>query len=370
MMDCGPAALQALVAGFGVAVNYGRLREACQTSVDGTSISTMDEIASFLGLDTEETMLPIDHLLVPEAHALPAIVVVKTPNGNHHFVVVWSVWGPWIQVMDPAQGRHWVRRSVFVDRLYLHYERVTAAAWRSWVAEREFLDTLDTRLAALGIARPDPGAAVRRGAGEPSLGAHGRARRRHAHDRLARREWHRRAPARCAWRSSSGRSSGAPDGQYPLIVREYGAPGDRLPLEGDVEEPCCACGAWCSCAPGRRDPSARPRPPRTVRSPRSARPAEAPPRPPARLHGGRRPRRRRDAGRARRRVDRATRSGRERTLLGLLVADGLATPAVLGMALVVSAALVTVNAILLRGILEVGQQLGLPSQRTAADGRP
>ena len=105
MMDCGPAALQALVAGFGMSVNYGRLREACQTSVDGTSISTMDEIANFLGLDSEEMMLPADHLLLPEARALPAIVVVKTPNGNNHFVVVWSVSGRWVQIMDPAEGR-------------------------------------------------------------------------------------------------------------------------------------------------------------------------------------------------------------------------------------------------------------------------
>src|SRR5207244_12946667 len=69
-------------------VNYGRLREACQTSVDGTSITMMDEIGKFLGLDCEEMMLPADHLLLPEAGALPAIVVTRTPNGNNHFVVV------------------------------------------------------------------------------------------------------------------------------------------------------------------------------------------------------------------------------------------------------------------------------------------
>src|SRR5262249_49542366 len=55
-----------------------------------------------------------------------------------------------------------------------------------------------------------------------------------------------------------------------------------------------------------------------------------------------------------------------RTLLGMLVADGITTPMVLGMVLVMSAALITVNAILLRGVLELGQQLGLPSQRAAA----
>jgi predicted double-glycine peptidase len=155
MMDCGPASLQALVQGFGLSVSYGRLREACQTGVDGTSITTMDEIANFLGLDTEEKILPADHLLVADACALPAIVVVKIPNGANHFVVVWSIAGPWIQVMDPAAGRHWILRSALFDRLYIHTASVPASAWRSWVAEREFIATLDVRLAALEIEPAD-----------------------------------------------------------------------------------------------------------------------------------------------------------------------------------------------------------------------
>ena len=38
--DCGPACLAALLRGFGIDASYGRLREACQTDVDGTSIDT------------------------------------------------------------------------------------------------------------------------------------------------------------------------------------------------------------------------------------------------------------------------------------------------------------------------------------------
>jgi ATP-binding cassette subfamily B protein len=44
-MDCGPASLKCLAEGFGIPVSYGRLREACQTDVDGTSIDTMEEVA-------------------------------------------------------------------------------------------------------------------------------------------------------------------------------------------------------------------------------------------------------------------------------------------------------------------------------------
>src|SRR5258705_5087500 len=86
-MDCGPAALKCLLEGFGVGVSYGRLREACQTAVDGTSIDTLETVARTLGLDAEQIMMPVDHLLLPESEALPAIVVVVHPTGLTHFVV-------------------------------------------------------------------------------------------------------------------------------------------------------------------------------------------------------------------------------------------------------------------------------------------
>ena len=63
--------------------------------------------------------MPVDHLLLPESEALPAIVVVRLPSGLTHFVVVWRVHGDWVQVMDPGRGRRWVRRaSVPARRLH------------------------------------------------------------------------------------------------------------------------------------------------------------------------------------------------------------------------------------------------------------
>jgi ABC-type bacteriocin/lantibiotic exporter with double-glycine peptidase domain len=67
----------------------GRLREACQTDVDGTSIDTIEEAAVQLGLEAEQVIVPVDHLLLPEATALPAIVVVRMASGFTHFVVAW-----------------------------------------------------------------------------------------------------------------------------------------------------------------------------------------------------------------------------------------------------------------------------------------
>src|SRR3989440_12012567 len=100
-MDCGPAALKCLLEGFGISASYGRLREACQTDVDGTSIDTLEEIAIELGLQAEQVMLPLDHILMPGAHAIPAIVVIRLPNGATHFVVLWRRHRPFVQIMDP-----------------------------------------------------------------------------------------------------------------------------------------------------------------------------------------------------------------------------------------------------------------------------
>ncbi|HEY2730744.1 MAG TPA: cysteine peptidase family C39 domain-containing protein, partial [Polyangia bacterium] len=151
-MDCGPAALKCLLEGFAVPVSYGRLREACQTSVDGTSIDTLETLARTVGLDAEQVMMPADHLLLPESEALPAIVVVRLPSGLMHFVVVWRVHGAWVQVMDPARGRRWLRKAAFLREVYVHTMKIPAESFREWAGSDGFLLPLRRRLARLGLA--------------------------------------------------------------------------------------------------------------------------------------------------------------------------------------------------------------------------
>ena len=153
-MDCGPAALKSLLEGFGIKASYGRLREACQTSVDGTSIDTLESLAGMLGLEAEQITLPVESVLLAEAAALPALVVVTLPSGLTHFLVVWRVHGAWVQVMDPARGRRWMRASQLLREIYVHENRVDAEAFRAWAESDGFCDPLATRLSRLGVARP------------------------------------------------------------------------------------------------------------------------------------------------------------------------------------------------------------------------
>ena len=149
-MDCGPASLKSLLEGFRVPVSYGRLREACQTDVDGTSIDSIELLSNQLGVAAEQVLIPFDHLFLDSAQALPAVVVVRHSDGATHFVVVWRRIAGWVQVMDPAIGRRWLRTSRFLDEVFRHEATVGAGEWREWASSDDFLRPLAERMARLG----------------------------------------------------------------------------------------------------------------------------------------------------------------------------------------------------------------------------
>lgn len=97
-------------------------------------------------------MVPVDHVLLSAANALPAVVVVRHPSGVTHFIIVWRKHGRFLQLMDPAIGRRWVSSRRFLDELYVHTLAVSASDWRDWAGSAEFLGPLQQRLAQLGIA--------------------------------------------------------------------------------------------------------------------------------------------------------------------------------------------------------------------------
>lgn len=149
-MDCGPAALKCILEGFGIHASYGRLREACQTGLDGTSIDTIESVANRLGIAAEQVMLPPDQIFGKDV-ALPAVMVVRLPAGPAHFIVVWRQAGNWLQVMDPATGRRWVRREDLLREVFRHELSVPAADWRNWAGGPEYAESLGGRMKALGI---------------------------------------------------------------------------------------------------------------------------------------------------------------------------------------------------------------------------
>ena len=131
-------------------MSYPRLREACQTDVDGTSISTLGELAIDLGLNAEEVMVPKDAVFGRTRSQVPCIAVVEIAGGLTHFVVAWRVHGQWVQLMDPASGRTWTTKQRFEQSLYEHTMSVPTQDWRAHAGSPEFIDELESRLLALG----------------------------------------------------------------------------------------------------------------------------------------------------------------------------------------------------------------------------
>jgi ABC-type bacteriocin/lantibiotic exporter with double-glycine peptidase domain len=233
-MDCGPAALKCLLDGFGIEASYGRLREACQTTVDGTSIDTMESLAAMLGLEAEQITLPVENFLLAETAALPALVVVTLPSGLTHFVVAWRAHGRWVQVMDPARGRRWMSAAQLQRELYVHENRVPAEAFREWAATDGFLDPLAARLRKLGVApRPLLDAALAQPGWEPIAALEAATR---ATERLVERGGLARGRAGAAvealYMDGLGTPGGGLMGQALWMARP--AEGDELVVRGAI----------------------------------------------------------------------------------------------------------------------------------------
>lgn len=155
-MDCGPASLKSLLDGLGTPVHYGHLREFCQTDLDGSSIDTLEVVANELGVRAEQIMVPVDHVFLPEANTLPCILVIVIPSGLTHFVVAWRRHGPFVQVMDPAIGRRWPSAAGFLRQVYAHTATVPATGWREWARSSDFTGALKHRIRRLGFAGSAP----------------------------------------------------------------------------------------------------------------------------------------------------------------------------------------------------------------------
>ena len=346
-MDCGPAALKCLLEGFGIPVSYGRLREACQTEVDGTSIDTIEEVAVQLGLEAEQIMVPVDQVLLPEAEALPAIVIVLQPSGLTHFVVVWRRHGRFVQAMDPAAGRRWPSCRRFLDELYVHTLPIPTATWRAWAGTTEFLGTLRRRGATLGLDRPAAERTIEAALADPdwrplaTLDA--TTRMVHAIVHASGISRGRQAARLCEAFVERVRTEGPggaptiPDPYWTVWPAPPGADGEaQLFLHGAVLVRVCGRRLLEPPLPDARASASAGGP--TACAPELVAALEEPPSPP----------------------------GRE--FLRLLLADGLLAPLVLVAALALAAGGVVVEALLFRGLFDLGRELGLVRQRLGAIG--
>ncbi len=354
-MDCGPASLKSLLEGHGIHVSYGRLREACQTDVDGTSIDTLEDVAVQLGLDAQQVIVPVDHVLLPEARALPAIAVVRLPTGANHFVVAWQSVGGVVQLMDPATGRRWPLKSRFLEELYQHSYPVPVRAWRAWAGTEEFLGPLRTRIRNLGIGR--------------------RATARLIAEALDDTGWEGLGSLDAAARmvDSMVRSQGIRRGRQALGVLKALK---QQALVRDEEDRLTVPAAFWSVYPAHPSPDGEPQV--VMRGAVLVRVRQRRP-----VHAAKKMQSDVDDGGQGKADGSAAVSGQAlspelaaalreppakpgRDLLRMMMEDGMLAPSAITGALALSAIIVLLEALLFRGLLDVGRHLGLFEQRVGA----
>ena len=259
-MDCGPAALTCLLEGHGLSVSYGRLREACQTDVDGTSIDMLETIAVQLGLHAEQILVPVDHLFLPETMALPSIVVVRLPSGVTHFVVAWRRHGRVVQVMDPGTGRRWPTCRRFLDELYVHTQVAPCHRLACLGRDGRIPGRVTPTLGDPGDRWGRGGAAPGGGTGGPGMGAPRGPGCDHAHA-------HGSCPRRGGSAVASKRRGRWPrclpvpprktPPDHPRSLRPIGWCARRPPVRTVRLPSWYAAPSWCASAGGRRPPLPR-----------------------------------------------------------------------------------------------------------------
>jgi ABC-type bacteriocin/lantibiotic exporter with double-glycine peptidase domain len=343
-MDCGPASLKCLLEGFGIPVSYGRLREACQTDVDGTSIDTMEEAARQLGLEAEQIMVPPDYLLLEETNALPAIAVVELPMGGTHFVLPWRKHGPLVQVMDPAAGRRWLSRERLIASLYLHTQLAPLQVWREWSTSEKFLRPLRRKLSDLGSSNNQASRLTEKGAQANGwrLLASLEASVRTVEALVLSRSLRRGAEASNLVERLF-EDSQASDGAKPVIPAHFWSVREAQPADDGTEQiyfrgAVLVHASGCRHEAGSKFASAPAQDASPVTSREIVAALEAP------------------------------QTAPHIELFRLLKTDGLLTPACIATALLFASIGVIIEALLFRGLLDLAHKLGAPAQRIAMMG--
>ncbi|HVT07752.1 MAG TPA: cysteine peptidase family C39 domain-containing protein [Polyangia bacterium] len=153
-VDCGPAALQSVLQGFGLEIEYDKLVHLLDVDPrEGASIDTVEAVANRLGVEAQQVMIPQDHLFLPGGHRGPMMAIATAQGALKHFLVLWRANADRVQVMDPATGlRRWVDRLELSKRLYVHEMAVPEKAWKEWSRGTDFRGGLFARMRGIGMS--------------------------------------------------------------------------------------------------------------------------------------------------------------------------------------------------------------------------
>jgi len=149
----GLAVLKTLLLGYQIPITDDDLLQAAAEVENPDSTPSLQQLAQRFGLQVEQTLLPADHLYLP--NALPALVMVRPISEEPpHWAVIWQKFGPFYQVIDPRLGRLWLREQPLLAEISSETLSITRDEWRVLASTTSARDFLQLRLTALQLA-PD-----------------------------------------------------------------------------------------------------------------------------------------------------------------------------------------------------------------------
>lgn len=119
--DCAAAALAAVACSWGLEVPLIKIREACGSGRNGTTIKGLADGARRLGLNAKALKSPQRAIEALSLIEYPAILHIEKENGDLHFVVFCGEVKGGFTVMDPAEGKRVVWSRERMKRLWTGY---------------------------------------------------------------------------------------------------------------------------------------------------------------------------------------------------------------------------------------------------------
>jgi hypothetical protein len=161
------AALRSVLKAYGIGYDDAALTRECNVDDDGASIDDLEDVAVKYGLEAGSVIVPAEHVLLPEAKMLPAIVIVDGDEDSQDFVVAWRLDGDRVLLMHPEDGVKWAPRADVAKSLHEHEMAMPLDEYREALAAPAYLDALVARAVALGVDAASARALVDRAAADP-----------------------------------------------------------------------------------------------------------------------------------------------------------------------------------------------------------
>jgi hypothetical protein len=162
------AALRAALTAYGVTFDAATIERDCNVDDDGASLDDLEDAAMKYGLEAGAITVPAEHVLLPEAKLLPAIVMVDSGEDQQDFVLAWRLAEDRVQVMTPDEGRKWIPRADFERSLHVEESTMPVDELREAMGAKDFTDALVARMTVLGEEPAAARALLGRAVAEPS----------------------------------------------------------------------------------------------------------------------------------------------------------------------------------------------------------